>query len=405
MPLARRAALSFLLCSCARMEPPPGGPPDANPPQLIATLPESLAVFEDYDAPVEFIFDEVISEAGGSGQGRRSGVAQLVILSPISEDPKVSWKRSRITVEPEEGWRPNRVYRAQLLPGVTDLRNNRLDEGAVITFTTGAPLPTTTLTGRVVDWSSSRPAATALVEAMLLPDSLRYRALADSSGRFSFGPLPPGEYLVSGVLDQNRNQRADGREAFDSVRLARGRSQVGDIWAFEHDTTPPRASTVAVNDSLSAALELAQPLDPRLKLAPGSATVSVLPDSTPVRVVSVLPKPVDDSLNAPKPTARDTAAADTTVADTTARPDTTRRAPARAAELVAGRPPLSNRLVVRVRQPWKPGGRYAVEVRGVRNVSGATGDVRGTLVVPEPAARDTTRPDSLRQPVPPEIEE
>lgn len=405
MPLARRAALFLLLGSCARMEPPPGGPPDANPPQLIATLPESLAVFEDYDAPVEFIFDEVISEAGGSGQGRRSGVAQLVILSPISEDPKVSWKRSRITVEPEEGWRPNRVYRAQLLPGVTDLRNNRLDEGAVITFTTGAPLPTTTLTGRVVDWSSSRPAATALVEAMLLPDSLRYRALADSSGRFSFGPLPPGEYLVSGVLDQNRNQRADGREAFDSVRLARGRSQVGDIWAFEHDTTPPRASTVAVNDSLSAALELAQPLDPRLKLAPGSATVSVLPDSTPVRVVSVLPKPVDDSLNAPKPTARDTAAADTTVADTTARPDTTRRAPARAAELVAGRPPLSNRLVVRVRQPWKPGGRYAVEVRGVRNVSGATGDVRGTLVVPEPAARDTTRPDSLRQPVPPEIEE
>lgn len=405
MPLARRVALFLLLCSCARMEPPPGGPPDANPPQLIATLPESLAVFEDYDAPVEFIFDEVISEAGGSGQGRRSGVAQLVILSPISEDPKVSWKRSRITVEPEEGWRPNRVYRAQLLPGVTDLRNNRLDEGAVITFTTGAPLPTTTLTGRVVDWSSSRPAATALVEAMLLPDSLRYRALADSSGRFSFGPLPPGEYLVSGVLDQNRNQRADGREAFDSVRLARGRSQVGDIWAFEHDTTPPRASTVAVNDSLSAALELAQPLDPRLKLAPGSATVSVLPDSTPVRVVSVLPKPVDDSLNAPKPTARDTAAADTTVADTTARPDTTRRAPARAAELVAGRPPLSNRLVVRVRQPWKPGGRYAVEVRGVRNVSGATGDVRGTLVVPEPAARDTTRPDSLRQPAPPEIEE
>lgn len=405
MPLARRAALSFLLCSCARMEPPPGGPPDANPPQLIATLPESLAVFEDYDAPVEFIFDEVIAEAGGSGQGRRSGVAQLVILSPTTEDPKVSWKRSRITVEPEEGWRPNRVYRAQLLPGVTDLRNNRLDEGAVITFTTGAPLPTTTLTGRVVDWSSSRPAATALVEAMLLPDSLRYRALADSSGRFSFGPLPPGEYLVSGVLDQNRNQRADGREAFDSVRLARGRSQVGDIWAFEHDTTPPRASTVAVNDSLSAALELAQPLDPRLKLAPGSATVSVLPDSTPVRVVSVLPKPVDDSLNAPKPTARDTAAADTTVADTTARPDTTRRAPARAAELVAGRPPLSNRLVVRVRQPWKPGGRYAVEVRGVRNVSGATGDVRGTLVVPEPAARDTTRPDSLRQPAPPEIEE
>jgi hypothetical protein len=54
-------------------------------------------------------------------------------------------------------------------------------------------------------------------------------------------------------------------------------------------------------------------------------------------------------------------------------------------------------LVVRVRQPWKPGGRYAVEVRGVRNVTGITGDVRGTLAVPERPARDTTKAgDSLR---------
>ena len=93
------------------------------------------------------------------------------------------------------------------------------------------------MTGRVVDWQSSRPAPSALIEALLLPDSLPYRALADSAGNFKFGPLPPGEYLVSGVIDQNRNQRADGREAFDSVRLARGKTQVGELWAFEHDTT------------------------------------------------------------------------------------------------------------------------------------------------------------------------
>jgi hypothetical protein len=56
---------------------------------------------------------------------------------------------------------------------------------------------------------------------------------------------------------------------------------------------------------------------------------------------------------------------------------------------------------VRVATSWKPGGRYAIEVRGVKNVSGTTGDVRNTLVIPERAVRDTlkgaTPPDTLKE--------
>ena len=387
-----RWLVALLVVGCARMEPPPGGPPDSKPPQLIATSPDSMGIMRGFDEPAEFIFDEVISEGGGAGAGGKSGLAQLVILSPTTEDPEVDWKRSRIAVEPREGWQPDRVYRVELLPGVMDLRNNRSNERRVITFTTGAPTPTTTITGRVVDWSTGRPAANALVEALLLPDSLPYRALADSTGNFSLGPIPPGDYLVSGVVDQNRNQRADGREAFDSVRIARGKTKVGDLWAFEHDTTPPRATTVTVNDSVSASIELAQALDPRLKLQPRNATVSVLPDSSPVKVISVLPKTVDDSLNARQPAKPDTVAADTTRRPGQAPAPPAARRPARTETgQVAGRPPLSNRLVVRVGAPWKPGGRYAIEVRGVRNVSGTTGDVRGTLVVPERVARDSLK--------------
>ena len=394
--------MALLALGCARMEPPPGGPPDSKPPQLIATTPDSMAALPGFDKDAEFIFDEVISEGGGGGGGGRSGLSQLVILSPTDQDPKVDWKRSRITVKPREGWQPDRAYRVELLPGIMDLRNNRSNERRVITFTTGGPKPTTTLTGRVVDWSTSRPAQNALIEALLLPDSLPYRGLADSSGGFSLGPLPPGDYLVTGVIDQDRNQRAGVREAFDSVRVPRGKTQVGEMWAFEHDTTPPRATTVTVGDSLSANVELSQSLDPRLRLQPRNASVWVLPDSNPIKVVSVLPKEVDDSLHA-----RQTAKPDTSKADTTQK---ARQAPAApgarrpaAPETTKppSRPPLSNRLVVRVATPWKPGGRYAIEVRGVKNVSGTTGDVRNTLAVPERVARDSlkgaTPPDSLRK--------
>jgi len=221
--LTALTALSALT-ACARIEPPPGGPPDRAPPRIIATKPDSFAVLRAFKGNAEFEFDEVISEGGAPNRGEGTGgLEKLIVLSPTTEFPNVSWKRDRITVKPKGGWRPNRVYRVQLLPGVTDLRNNRSNEGVVLTFTTGAPRPQNTLKGTVVDWSTGRPAANALIVATLLPDSLVYRGVADSSGHFSFGPLPAGDYLVSGVLDQNQNLRQDGREAYGRGRLARGK--------------------------------------------------------------------------------------------------------------------------------------------------------------------------------------
>ena len=391
------------------MEPPPGGPPDTAPPQLVATRPDSMARLPGFKGSVEFRFDEVISEGSSPNQGTGTGdLEKLVVLSPSTRVPNVSWHRDRIEVRPDEGWKAERVYRVELLPGVADLRQNRTRRGTVLTFTTGAPLPSTTLEGMVVDWSTSRPAPAALVEAVLLPDSLPYRALADSSGRFALGPLPAGQYLVRGVLDENHNLRPDPREAFDTVRLARGKTSAGELWAFVHDTTPPRIRTMAVADSLSATIELTQSLDPRLRLTPSAATVRLLPDSTAVRVTSLLPKPVDDSLH--QRTARDTTARDTTARDTAAarrpgieeveegQPRPRGALGGAQPEPLTSRPPLIDRLVLRVAQPWKPGGRYVVDLRGIRNVTGASGDAQGALAVPAARPADSLgrRADSLR---------
>ena len=403
-----RLCLLASLLACARMEPPPGGPPDAEPPQVIATVPDSMAQLPGYHGDVEFRFDEVISEGSTANTGTGTGdLEKLVLLSPTARVPDVNWRRSRITVRPAEGWHADRVYRVELLPGVTDLRRNRSDEGKVVTFSTGGPPPTTTLQGTVVDWTSARPASEALVVALLLPDSLPYRALADSSGRFTLGPLPAGDYVVSGVLDQNQNHVADSREAFDSVRLARGRTDAGELWAFVHDTTPPRIRTVTVGDSLSATIELSEPTDPRVRLAPGAAIVALLPDSSRVPVVSLLPKSVDDSLHAAAAAKPDTLRPDSLGADTV-QADTT-RGPGRGVGVrgrtgvqnqpLTSRPPLADRLVVRVGRPWSPGAKYAVTLRGLRNVTGVTADAEGTLVIPERQALDSAAAaDSLAKP-------
>ena len=407
------------LPACARIEPPPGGPPDPAAPRLIATRPDSFARLTPFKGVAEFQFDEVVSEGGAPNRGEGTGgLEKLVILSPSNRVPQVSWRRNRITVRPSEGWRPNRIYRVELLPGVTDLRNNRTEEGAVITFSTGAPRPETTLDGQVIDWSTSRPAAGAVVIASLLPDSLPYRGVADSGGRFTLGPLPAGDYLVSGVLDQNGDHRQDPREAFGSARVTRGKTNVGELWAFVHDTSAPRIQTATVDDSLKATLTFSQKLDPRQRLGVKDVTLRLLPDSTPVAVASILPQQLDDSLYGRRARAADSAL----VGDSAAAPDTVRGQrrnppPARARAVAeapkASRPPLFDRLVLRVPRPWAPGARLVVEVRGVRNVSGVAGLAVGVLAVPEapkpdsadtaatkrppPAARGRVTADSLRR--------
>jgi hypothetical protein len=375
------------LLACARIEPPPGGPPDAAAPRLIATSPDSFVRRVPFKGDAEFRFDEVISEGGTPNRGEGTGgLERLVILSPSNRVPEVSWRRNRITVRPREGWRPNRVYRVELLPGVTDLRNNRTEAGAVLTFSTGAPRPQTTLEGQVIDWSTSRPVAGALVVASLLPDSLPYRGVADSSGHFSLGPLPQGDYFVNGVLDQDTDHRQGPREAYGSARVARGKSAVGELWAFVHDTSAPRIQTVAVEDSVKASITFSQKLDPRQRLSPREVSLRLLPDSTPVTVSSILPQPVDDSIHGTRTPVEDsTGVEDSTAADTSRAGRRGVPAPrGRAAEAPApSRPPLYDRLVLRVPKPWAPGSRMAIEIRGVRNITGVTGTAAGVVAVPE----------------------
>jgi Big-like domain-containing protein len=442
-PSARKCRYLSLLTShllpvvvaCARVQAPPGGPTDLAAPRLIATLPESLAVLPEFKGDVEFRFDEVISEGASPNFGLGTGdLEKLVILSPSLAVPEVHWKRTRITVRPREGWQPNTVYRVELLPGLPDLSNNRSKEGRVVTFTTGAPLPTTTLRGRVVDWTTRRPLARGLVEAILLPDSLPYRTSADSSGRFVLGPVPAGAYLVYGVLDQNNDFRFDLREPFDSAHLAAGRDRVGELWTFRHDTTAARLSSVSVNDSLSLALTFSQSLNPYQRLPPESVEVRLLPDSVPVPVLRILQREEYDSIYPVRrpvdTTAAGRARADSVRADsiTRARADSLRAdslARAREAERIRipgaqrraeptrdttdtgplrTRPALFERLYVRLRDRLRPGSSYAVIVHGIQNLSGIAGTVHTELKVPEtkpPADSTKVKPDTAaKRPVP-----
>ena len=401
-------AIGIAAGACANIETPPGGPVDNTPPILLTTVPESLGVYPDFDDDVEFIFSEVVSEGSSANLGIGSGtLEQLLILSPTEEVPRIGWRRNRVTLKPREGWSPNRVYRVELLPGVTDIERNRSNTGTILTFTTGSPLPTDTLRGQVFDWTQGRPLTRGLILATLLPDSLTYRTVADSTGRFAFGPLPTGAYLVTGVIDGNTNLRLDQREAFDSVSVAAGDLDVGALWTFPHDTIGPRVQAVAVVDSVTLAISFNQFLDPTQRFDTSGVRLVSLPDSLPIDVLSLLPQALHDSLY-PRLSPIDTSAVDSLAVDSLVEADSTLADSLEVADslvvdslvgppgaiagpdsatqaLLDSRPRLFDRLTLRVASPLVAEGRYFFEMGGLRNVNGAVGEQSGAgLVVPAP---------------------
>ncbi len=391
---------------CAAIQEPPGGPPDTTPPAIVAVSPDSGAVIPGWHGAALIRFNEVVDERSGGS------LDKLVTLSPAPRELVVEWKRTAIAVRPKDGWRQGVIYQISLLPGIQDLRNNRQREGRTIVFSTGPAIPSTRLSGTVLDWEQGRLAPRALIEAILLPDSLRYLGVADSAGNFAMGALPRGRYAVRAGLDANNNRRLDLRESFDSATVVLDSTASRTFWAVRQDTVGPSLTRATIGDSASLRLEFNQALPPRPPEA-GRVRVLALPDSLPVPVAQVWRLPDYDSVRALEraATAQTPAAAGDTAAtrDTAAkaarrdtllgaRPLTPPPSPPRGPALPAGptpaapdtshlarllreRPRLSNVLVVELEEPLEPGGRYLV-LADVANLSGARARSRQLVVVP-----------------------
>jgi hypothetical protein len=257
----------------------------------------------------------------------------------------------------------------------------------------------------VIDWTTGQPVPGALVEAVLQPDSLPYRISADSAGNFVGAPLPAGNYVVFGAIDQNRNGRRETREAYDSV-TATGNGPPIAIWTFPHDTNPPRLQQATPRDTVTVELQFSQPLSPDQRIDTGLVTVRHLPDSAVVPVAALATQQVYDSMRQavrPDSLQPDSLRPDSLapVAPPAARPPGVR--PARDSTL--GRPTLSDRLILVLQAPMDTAGQYLVLVDSIRNVTGVSGSTRGVFSAPKPAAPlvrpdsagvDSLPPDSLR---------
>lgn len=364
---------------------PPGGPPDTAAPQIVAIIPDSGSASVK-PKEVIFRFDEVVAERPPSA----TTLADLFLISPRDGVPDVSWHRDAIAVKPAHGWRANTPYTVIMMRGLADIRGNVRNTGVTTFFSTGPTIPRTRISGQVFDWVSGAPAAGALIESFVQPDSLHpYVALVDTGGAFVLEHLPPARYTVRAYLDRNKNMGIDPSEPWDSASVNLSDSARIELLVFVHDTLPPRLRDVAAVDSQTLRVAFDKPLDPAQKLTTANFAV-IGPDSAPVPIASANPE-ARDTIGKIAPTPRPRAAV-------TPRIDTTS-----AAKRVMSRPTAISTATIKLQRPLTPKVLYRVRAIGIRGLLGRVGESERPFTPPappppaKPETTPTTPPPSVKK--------
>ncbi|HEY3217058.1 MAG TPA: Ig-like domain-containing protein [Candidatus Eisenbacteria bacterium] len=209
--MKRAAATSALLLatlmagSCGKKGPPSGGPPDLEPPRLIASTPDSGVARVARDVRPTLTFSE--------GMEPRS-TGDAIALAPRVDIGQQRWRGHTVTLVLAESLRADQTYTVFVGNGARDRHGNALARSASVVFSTADSLPAGILEGEI-DARGFKPAGTYLwcydAARGHEPDSTARDfdalGLVDDDGRFRVVGLPvPGRYRLWAFVDLNGNR-------------------------------------------------------------------------------------------------------------------------------------------------------------------------------------------------------
>jgi hypothetical protein len=331
---------------------PPGGPVDTKAPEIVKIAPDSGKTGVT-PKEVIFRFDEVVRERPSGA----TSISGLFLISPRNGEPRADWHREEISVRPRRGWRKNTAYTVTLLPGLSDLRGNTRNTGAVMVFSTGATIPTSRITGLLYNWTEARPITrNGVVEAWPRGDTtFVYVTTTDSTGAYVLPALSPGDYVVRGFSDDNNSRGLDRRESFDTVSITLRDSASTNVFSFVHDSLGARLQSANLKDSVTVDLSFDNALSLSNPLTPAQIRVAG-PDSVDLGVISVTLPPADTA----------------------------------AAVRKLGRPIPPRSVTIKLAHPVRPKTAYRIRVTGIRNLMGVVRN--GDFLLATPATLPVAAP-------------
>lgn len=198
----------LLLCRCANVVTPSGGPKDAMPPVVLETTPENNST-NFKGRSIHITFDEFITLNNPSNK--------VLISPPLDKKPTYRTNGKTLIIRFEGALKPETTYSINFGDAIKDLHEGNVFSGYTFNFSTGEKIDSLSLKGKVKSASTLKPVDNIYVALYSLDndtvtlDSIPYKlkpnyiTTSDKEGVFEFNGLADKEYLLFALKDNNSN--------------------------------------------------------------------------------------------------------------------------------------------------------------------------------------------------------
>lgn len=201
--------ITIFFASCAKIEPPPGGPIDKTGPSIISTIPVSGATGVSKDNKIAITFSESVDH--------RLAEAAIFISPRMREIADYNWKGKTLSIVLPDSFADSTTYIVSIGAGVLDLRNNKMEKSYLFAFSTGELIKQGQISG--VTYQGNKPVANMSVGIFDSSnhaqkpylDSLypAYLTQSGQNGEYALQFLTDGDYFLIAFNDKNKDQLFD----------------------------------------------------------------------------------------------------------------------------------------------------------------------------------------------------
>jgi hypothetical protein len=190
----------LLICGCAAMQRPNGGPRDLTPPKVLKATPENMT--RNFSAKEIVIdFDEFY---------KLTNQYQEISISPAQEkQPEYNISKKQLTIAFKDSLQKNTTYVINFGKAVSDVNENNVLKNFTYVFSTGNHIDSLSISGQVTNTATQLREKDATV--FLFPvsqDSLLFGkkkptifTTTDSSGNFSLNNLREDSYRIYAIKE------------------------------------------------------------------------------------------------------------------------------------------------------------------------------------------------------------
>lgn len=205
----------FSINSCARQGTPSGGPRDVDPPVMVSSFPDTLAINVDPNIKeIRIDFNEYIQ--------LKEYNKNVVVSPPFERNPIVSplsMAAKEVKIKLQEPLQPNTTYSFNFGDAIQDYNENNKLSNFTYVFSTGSYIDSLSIKGRIspgYDFELPKKTLVGLYkvndeysDSVILKSKPYYISRADENGNFDLKYLSQGKYKIVAFEDVIENTKYD----------------------------------------------------------------------------------------------------------------------------------------------------------------------------------------------------